>query len=301
MVKRALMMAMFGLCACSDEAGTPAGTAGGPATAGGMAQTMAGTGAAAAGGGAAGTGAAGTGAAGRAAAGTGASGTGAAGTGTAGTGAAGGGAAGTGTAGGGAAGTGTAGGGAAGTGTAGGGAAGTGTAGGGAAGTGGAAGSGGGAFTITSTAVMNGGMLPAKHRCMGSVGSPTGPSPAFAWSGAPAGTMSFALLMRDRTFQNYEHWTIYDIPASVTSLPEGVPSGAMPAMPAGAKQAPNALGLLGPGYYGPCGGNNMYEFKLYALDVATLPMAGMTGDSVEAALDMHDLATASLSVMSAAP
>jgi Raf kinase inhibitor-like YbhB/YbcL family protein len=197
-----------------------------------------------------------------------------------------------------AAGTGAAGRGAAGTGGAVGTAAGTG--GGGAAGGGGEAGGGGDTFTLTSSAFMDGGMLPAKYRCQGSVGGPTGPSPALGWTGAPAGTMSFAVLLRDRTYMNYQHWTIYDIPASVMSLPEMVPTGASPAEPAGAKQANNSAGLTGPGYYGPCGatGVNMYEFTVYALDVDTLPMPGTTGDSVQAALEMHDLAKASLLVMS---
>jgi Raf kinase inhibitor-like YbhB/YbcL family protein len=256
-------------------------------------------GAAGAGGTTAGTGTAGTATSGTGAAGTGTAGTGSAGAGAGGTGAAGTGIAGTGSAGTGTAGTGTAGTGTAGTGTAGAGA-GTGGAAGSSAGTGGAAG-GGGTFTLTSTAVMAGGMLPAKHRCAGSVGGPPGASPPLSWTGAPAGTLSFAVLLRDRTYMDYEHWTIYDIPASTTSLPEMVPVGATPAAPAGAKQAPNALGLTGPGYYGPCGGMNMYEFTVYALDVATLPMPGMTGDSVQAAVEMHDLGKASLLVMSAPP
>jgi Raf kinase inhibitor-like YbhB/YbcL family protein len=191
---------------------------------------------------------------------------------------------------------------AAGAGAAGRGAAGTGGAVGTAAATGGggAAGGGGDTFTLTSSSVMAGGMLPATYRCQGSVGGPTGPSPALSWSGAPAGTMSFAVLLRDRTYMNYQHWTIYDIPASVMSLPEMVPTGASPAEPAGAKQANNSPGLTGPGYYGPCGatGVNMYEFMVYALDVDTLPMPGTTGDSVQAAVEMHDLAKASLLVMS---
>lgn len=158
------------------------------------------------------------------------------------------------------------------------------------------------AFALSSTAVEEGGMLPAKHRCM-SLGGPTGPSPALRWSGAPMGTQSFAILFRDRTYMDYEHWTIYDIPASVISLSEGVPAGAEPATPAGAKQAENAAFLVGPGYYGPCGsqGTNTYELTLYALDIATLPDPGDTGDSVQARLEEHDLATTTLTVLSEPP
>jgi Raf kinase inhibitor-like YbhB/YbcL family protein len=290
MEKRALLalIALTSALGCGDDSGGGAAGAPGIPTAGGMAVSMAGT-TPAAGSGGAGSSAAGSGAAGSAA-GAGGAGPAAAGTGAAGMPAAGS-SAGTGAM----AGTGAGGmaaGGASGM------TAGTGGGAGAAAGAGGAAGGGGGAFTLTSTAVMNNMMLPAKYRCM--TGGATGPNPPLSWSGAPAGTMSFAMLLRDRTFNNYQHWTMYDIPASVTSLPEGVPAGAMPAMPAGAKQANNAAGLTGPGYYGPCGrsGVNTYEFVLYALSVPTLPNPGMTGMSVETALEMVDLGKASLMVMS---
>jgi Raf kinase inhibitor-like YbhB/YbcL family protein len=155
------------------------------------------------------------------------------------------------------------------------------------------------AFALTSAAFEEGDKLPKKYRCEAAVGGPTGPNPALAWSGAPASTKSFALLLRDRTFMNYQHWTIYDIPAEATKLPEGVPVGAE-TEPEAAKQANNSPGLTGPGYYGPCGqsGMNMYEFVLYALDVETLPDAGSTGTSVESALADHVIAMTSLKIVS---
>jgi Raf kinase inhibitor-like YbhB/YbcL family protein len=158
-------------------------------------------------------------------------------------------------------------------------------------------------FTLTSGAVDDGQMLPVKYRCEDAVGGPTGPNPPLAWSGAPSDTKSFAVILRDRSFNNYQHWTIYDIPQDTTSLPEGVATGAAPDAPEGAKQAGNSPGLTGPGYYGPCGpaDPHMYEFKVYALDVATLDMAGTTGASVETQLELHDLATASLTVTSGKP
>jgi Raf kinase inhibitor-like YbhB/YbcL family protein len=157
-----------------------------------------------------------------------------------------------------------------------------------------------GTFSLTSSVVRNNELLPAKYRC--SSGGGTGPSFPLAWSGAPARTQSFALLMHDRTFMNYQHWTLYDVPATETSLPEGVPAGAT-TMPAGAKQAANSRGLTGPGYFGPCGmsGMNTYELTLYALDVATLPNPGTTGTSVEMALMGHVLGMTSLSVKSGPP
>jgi Raf kinase inhibitor-like YbhB/YbcL family protein len=174
-------------------------------------------------------------------------------------------------------------------------------------GTGGASGmSGGGPLELTSSAFEDDGMLPDTHRCV-SLGGDTGPSPALSWTGGPDAAMSYALTFTDVTpgvSMGFAHWTIYDIPAAVMSLSEGVPEGAMPAMPAGAKQSPNQSAIVGgPGYFGPCGGDNTYEFKLYALDVATLPgvTASSTAAQVRAQLDMHDIETATLTVMSGPP
>lgn len=156
-----------------------------------------------------------------------------------------------------------------------------------------------GAFALTSTEFKDGDKLPQKYRCEGAIGGPTGPNPPLAWSGAPADTKSFALVLRDRTFNNYQHWTIYDIPADAKQLPEGVPVGAQ-TEPKPAKQAANSARLTGPGYYGPCGqsGMNNYEFVLYALDVETLPEPGTTGMSVETALADHVIEMASLKIVS---
>jgi phosphatidylethanolamine-binding protein (PEBP) family uncharacterized protein len=234
--------------------------------------------------GAAGTGAAGTGAAGTGTAGTGTAGTGAAGTGAAGTGAAGTGAAGTGAAGTGAAGTGAAGTGAAGTGAAGTGAAGTGAAGTGAAGstpdggadaavdkpaTEGGTSTDGGAMTLTATLKMvDGGLVfPAANS------APMNQSPAIAWTGAPAGTMSFAWTIKDLNSMGV-HFVLYDISPATTMLPANLPRGAMPAMPAGAIWK-SAFGGT-PGYEGPGGGGIAnYELQLWALKVAKLNVGNM--------------------------
>jgi phosphatidylethanolamine-binding protein (PEBP) family uncharacterized protein len=164
----------------------------------------------------------------------------------------------------------------------------------------GSGGMGGGMFTLTSSAFTDDGMLPAKHRCV-SLGGDTGPSPAFMWSSPPTGTMSFALTMTDMS-NSYAHWTIFDIPAATTMLAEGVMAGAMPSAPAGAKQIDNENAFVpGPGYFGPCGQtNNPYVFTLYALDAATLPGVGVdsTRAEVQAAIDMHDIESVSITAMS---
>lgn len=169
---------------------------------------------------------------------------------------------------------------------------------------GGAGGMGGGEFTLTSSAFTDGGMLPAMHRCVALAGA-TGPSPALMWSNAPEGTLSFALTMTDKATTgisvDYAHWTIWDIPASTTMLPQGVMAGAMPSEPAGAKQSANQNAFLpGPGYFGPCGQMNPYEFRLYALSVATLPgvTTSSTAAEVRAAIEANAISSVAIRAIS---
>ncbi len=91
-------------------------------------------------------------------------------------------------------------------------------------------------------------------------------SPELHWTGVPAGTKSFALVLFDVTF-GQAHWALWDIPADVTRLAADVPQGtAMPATPTGARQAnANFATTSEHGYFGPHVPCNMFEFQLYAL------------------------------------
>jgi phosphatidylethanolamine-binding protein (PEBP) family uncharacterized protein len=104
-------------------------------------------------------------------------------------------------------------------------------------------------------------------------------SPPLSWTPGPATTLSYAVTMRSA---GSPHWALWDIPASVTSLPEMIERAAMPAIPAGAKQCkPNVDASTWYGYAGACpmGGTNLrpYYFEVHALRVATLP--GVTPES----------------------
>jgi len=143
-------------------------------------------------------------------------------------------------------------------------------------------------LSVTSTAFAEGQPIPTLYSCDGQ-----GISPPLAWSGAPAGTQSFALIMDDpdAPMGTYVHWVIYNIPAAVNELPEGMPGEAM--FPDGSVQGPNTARRTS--YGGPCppSGTHRYFFKLYALDaIFKLPSAGK--DDLLRAIQGHILSQAEL-------
>ncbi len=81
-----------------------------------------------------------------------------------------------------------------------------------------------GKFTLASTDISAGGQI-AEAQVFNGFGCKGGNlSPALSWSNPPAGTQSFALLMHDPdapTGSGWWHWVVYNIPASVSSLPAG--------------------------------------------------------------------------------
>ncbi|HTP07899.1 MAG TPA: YbhB/YbcL family Raf kinase inhibitor-like protein [Anaerolineae bacterium] len=75
------------------------------------------------------------------------------------------------------------------------------------------------AFTLTSPDVKADGLLPLEYTCDGASSTL-----ALNWSGAPVGTKSYAVTMHHIASPTDIHWywEVYDIPASVTSLPKNM-------------------------------------------------------------------------------
>jgi Raf kinase inhibitor-like YbhB/YbcL family protein len=148
------------------------------------------------------------------------------------------------------------------------------------------------ALTVTSPTITAGATIPAQHTADG-----LNISPALAWTGAPAGTRSFAVVCEDPDVllppanpQPFVHWVIYNVPATAKGLPENVPidpAAPMPASIAGAVQGPS--GFRRPIYRGPApppGKPHHYHFVVYALDVDGLP-AGLTRAQLTEAMAGH--------------
>ena len=154
---------------------------------------------------------------------------------------------------------------------------------------------------MTVAGFVDGGMVAIKYtQAAPNVPVGEGTSPAITWANAPAGTQSFFLnmhdldLARNKTSDDQPHWVLWNIPATLTGLPEGVPKGSQ--LPDGSYQ----ISATGPMYRGPGAGANgplhHYMFELYALDtkldVKPTADAFETRANVMKALQGHILAKA---------
>ena len=140
------------------------------------------------------------------------------------------------------------------------------------------------AMTLTIPAFPDGGQIPVKFSQAAEGAAPgEGTSPAISWANPPAGTQSFVLHMHDmdvvrnRTTDDQAHWVVWNIPATATGLPEGVPKGSQ--LPDGSYQ----ISATGAAYRGPgaaaTGPLHHYVFELFALD--TRLDVGPTADAFE--------------------
>ncbi len=111
-------------------------------------------------------------------------------------------------------------------------------------------------------------------------------SPALAWSGAPEGTQSFALLVHDPDAPTggagWWHWLVVNISPNVVTLAKdaGKPDGSN--LPSGAAQVRTDFGS--PGWGGPCppvgDKPHRYIFTLYALKTDRLDVSDASASLV---------------------
>ena len=149
------------------------------------------------------------------------------------------------------------------------------------------------ALTLTSPAFADNGAIPMEYTCDG-----RDLSPPLAWTGAPAGTRSLALIIDDpdapdpaKPRMTWVHWVLYTIPPELAALP----AGAAQQVPVGIRQGLNDWHRAD--YGGPCPpiGRHRYFHKLYALDIRLddLPTPA-TKAALEKAMQGHILARAEL-------
>jgi hypothetical protein len=150
---------------------------------------------------------------------------------------------------------------------------------------------GGNAMKLESAAFAHNGDIPLRFTCDGQdIIVP------LKWTEVPAGTKSFALIVDDPDVPDpaaprriWVHWVLYNLPASVTALPEKLES-----LPAGTLEGLNDWKQTG--YRGPCPpiGKHRYFHRVYALDTVLPDLGKPDKAKLEAAMQGHILGQAEL-------
>lgn len=150
---------------------------------------------------------------------------------------------------------------------------------------------------VTSPDFEDGSRLPDVHASSTAVAGGEHRSPALEWADSPEGTKSYAITCWDPDAPSgagFWHWAVFNIPATVTSLPAGAGTPESTALPAGAVTLKNDAGVAG--YYGcepPVGhGEHHYIFAVHALDfdLGELQLGLPTPTMLGLAMNGHTLA-----------
>jgi Raf kinase inhibitor-like YbhB/YbcL family protein len=138
-------------------------------------------------------------------------------------------------------------------------------------------------FKVSSNSFKDGDYLAMTHVASADAGfgcAGENKSPHLKWSGAPAGTKSFAVTCFDPdapTGSGFWHWLVVNIPANVIELSLGAGSKGG-AMPPGSLQTRTDYGFAG--YGGPCPPEgdhpHRYLFTVFAVGVESLPVKADT-------------------------
>ena len=144
------------------------------------------------------------------------------------------------------------------------------------------------ALVLTSNSIKEGGTIPDDHILSSDFGfgcSGGNKSPHLAWSGAPAGTKSFAVHCFDPdapTGSGFWHWVVVNIPANVSQLKLDAGNAKSGLLPKGALQTRTDFGK--PGYGGPCPpeghGPHRYQFTVFAVKEESLPVNADTSAAI---------------------
>lgn len=145
-------------------------------------------------------------------------------------------------------------------------------------------------FILTSSAFKSGEDIPEKYTCDG-----MDVSPPLSWSGFPAETKSFILIVEDPDAPGgiFTHWIAYNISSKITSLSEGIKK--VGKLDNGILQGMNSFGRIG--YNGPCpphGSKHRYYFRIYALDCYIDLPPGATREEVLKMIKEHVIGEAEL-------
>lgn len=144
-------------------------------------------------------------------------------------------------------------------------------------------------FELASAAFVDSGPIPFDNSLQGENNSPP-----LAWTGAPDGSLQFALTCVDLTAGGFVHWVVYEMAAGLGNLPEGVPAGFTQPYGTFSQGLSSYLEIGYAGPNPPAGEVHFYLFTLYALDQEMSLGDSLTASELEQAMEGHVLGTACL-------
>ncbi|MCK8493352.1 YbhB/YbcL family Raf kinase inhibitor-like protein [Spirosoma sp. RP8] len=144
-------------------------------------------------------------------------------------------------------------------------------------------------ITVLSSSFPPNGDMPIRCSCRGKE-----ISPALTWEEQQSNAQSYAVIVTDYdvptpmfSLFDFSHWVLYNIPASVHGLPEGLTMEQMQLL--GGKIGRNSAGTLT--FIGPCpsAGRHAYVFRVYALDKPLTLTGTPVKSNVQEAMKGHIL------------
>lgn len=139
-----------------------------------------------------------------------------------------------------------------------------------------------GNLVVTSSAFEYGGPIPVQY-----TGKGEDKSPPLAFQGVDPLAETIAIVVEDPyiPFFHFTHWIVYNIPADITAIPEGIPHGELNL--GGAAQGQNGFrqhGYMGPN---PPFGTHTYRFIVYSMDTKLDLKPGAGRKQLEKAMQGH--------------
>lgn len=137
-------------------------------------------------------------------------------------------------------------------------------------------------------AFADGGPIPERHTVEGA-----DVSPRLVVESVPEGAETLALVVDDPDANGFVHWLLWNVPATVAEITEGIDQSGTVAALDGARQGTNDFGELG--YRGPAppadDGPHTYRFEMSAVGARLDLSAGAEASALRDALDGRRLAT----------
>ncbi len=146
-------------------------------------------------------------------------------------------------------------------------------------------------FQLKSSDIAQDKLMPKAQEFNGFGCNGSNLSPQLSWTGAPKGTVAFAILLHDPdapTGSGWWHWQVINIPSDINSLKTGAGDVAKNLLPKGSVMIENDYGFKGFGGACPPEGNGIhhYNFTIHALskklDLPKNASGALTGYNVKA-------------------